>query len=164
MQHSNIFLPMTLQSLPAATAKIYGGQDFPDINGTVRFYNTLFDGIIIEAEIAGLPAADGNAHRFLGFHIHENGDCSDNFENTGNHFNPSSSQHPLHSGDLPPLLNNNGYAYTMFYDDFLSISGIIGRSVVIHSMRDDFSSQPSGDSGSKIACGVIAATAESAVF
>jgi len=61
----------------------------------------------------------------------------------------------MHAGDLVPLLNNNGYAYLTFYDNRFSINDINGKSIVIHSMRDDFTNQPAGDSGEKIGCGVI---------
>ena len=77
------------------------------------------------------------------------------FPNTGNHYNPGNVPHPEHAGDLLPLLSNNGYAWMSFYTGRIDIEDIIGRSVVIHSMRDDFTTQPSGNSGDKIACGVI---------
>lgn len=77
------------------------------------------------------------------------------FPNTGNHYNPDNVPHPEHVGDLPPLLSNNGYAWMSFYTGRVNLNDVIGRSVVIHSMRDDFTSQPSGNSGDKIGCGVI---------
>ena len=61
----------------------------------------------------------------------------------------------INGGDLPPLLGNNGYAWTAFFDKRFTIDEIIGKSIIIHNMRDDFTSQPSGDSGTKIGCGVI---------
>lgn len=157
MKYNNIYLQIVSRNLPDAMARMHGSKDFPNLNGTVKFYSTPFNGIIIEAELVGLPEAEKNitAPSFLGFHIHENGDCSDNFANTGSHYNPLNMPHPSHLGDLLPILNNNGYSYSMFYDDFLSIDKILGRSVVLHGMRDDFTSQPAGDSGPKIGCGVI---------
>ena len=77
------------------------------------------------------------------------------FPNTGNHYNPGNVPHPEHAGDLLPLLSNNGYAWMMFYTGRVNVEDIIGRSVVIHGMRDDFTTQPSGNSGDKIGCGVI---------
>lgn len=77
------------------------------------------------------------------------------FPNTGNHYNPDNVPHPEHAGDLPPLLSNNGYAWMSFYTGRVNLNDVIGRSLVIHSMRDDFTSQPSGNSGDKIGCGVI---------
>lgn len=52
-------------------------------------------------------------------------------------------------------MGNQGYAWTVFYDKRVTIQDIVGRSVVIHAMPDDFMTQPSGNSGAKIGCGVI---------
>ena len=90
-------------------------------------------------------------------HIHEYGDCSGSFERTGNHYNPSGQPHPGHAGDMVPLLGNAGYAWTAFYDKRFAIQDVIGKSVVIHSGADDFTTQPSGGSGTKIGCGEIRA-------
>ena len=54
-----------------------------------------------------------------------------------------------------PLMGNQGYAWLAFYDKRFSIPEILGRSVIIHAMPDDFRTQPSGDAGEKIGCGVI---------
>ena len=97
----------------------------------------------------------------MGFHIHENGNCSldENQELafTGNHYNPDTQLHPSHRGDLPPVLNCNGYAWQSFLTDAFRVEEIIGRSIVLHALPDDFKTQPSGDSGSKIGCGIISA-------
>ena len=79
--------------------------------------------------------------------IHENGDCTNNFQNTGGHFNPSGVNHPQHAGDLLPLFSNQGYAWIAFYDKRFTIPQILGKSVVVHQMSDDFHTQPSGNSG-----------------
>ena len=56
---------------------------------------------------------------------------------------------------MPPLFSNKGYAFMIFLTDRFKVDEIIGKTVIIHSMPDDFKTQPSGDSGMKIACGVI---------
>lgn len=141
---------------PAAAAWITGNAANPHLNGLVKFYQTSYGGILIEAEVFNLPNVTEDASsNFYGMHIHESGDCSGNFENTGNHYNPKGLEHPYHAGDLPPLLGNQGYAWTSFYDKRLRLEEIIGKSIVIHDMRDDFTSQPSGASGTKIGCGEI---------
>ena len=66
-----------------------------------------------------------------------------------------SMAHPMHSGDLPPLLSATGRAYMAVLTDRFSIGQIIGKTVVVHSRADDFQSQPAGNAGEKIACGVI---------
>ncbi len=156
MQYNNIFSLSILRNIPDARAIIYGGSEYPDLYGIVNFYTAKWEaGIIVEAEISGLPNTVDYSPRFIAMHIHESGDCSDNFMNTGMHYNPTGAVHPFHHGDLLPLLNSNGYAFTAFYDSFLNIDEIIGKSVIIHSNRDDFTSQPAGDSGGKIGCGII---------
>lgn len=142
--------------IPVAAAQITGSKAYPSITGTANFYHVPGQtGIFLEIEVHNLPPFPENAPSFLGLHIHENGDCSNNLQQTGSHYNPTNTMHPHHLGDLPPLLNNNGIAHMTVYDFYLSPADIINRSIIIHSQRDDFTSQPSGDSGDKIACGVI---------
>ena len=111
---------------------------------------------MIQVEVFYLPDQDLPNHSgFFGMHMHQNGDCQIPFDQTGDHFNPKALPHPEHAGDFPPLLSGHGYAWMAFYDTRLSIEDIMGRSIVIHGHKDDFSSQPSGMSGEKIGCGVI---------
>lgn len=140
------FLPLT------ATAMIKGNNEFPNLKGMVKFYQKK-DFVLVEADIKGLPQTNTG---FFGFHIHEGDNCQGaNFSNTGNHYNPKNTPHPSHAGDLPPLLRCNGGAFMTLATDRFNISDIIGRTVVIHKMPDDFNSQPSGNAGTKIACGKI---------
>ena len=90
-------------------------------------------------------------------HIHEGGACTgDGFADTGGHYNPAGADHPCHAGDLPPLFaTGGGRAELRVLTDRFSVREIIGRTVVIHSGPDDFTTQPAGNAGSKIACGVI---------
>ena len=144
---------------PQAAAWINGGSSNPQLSGLVKFYQTSYGGILVEAEVFGLPNInEQNSSDFYAMHIHENGDCSDNFTKTGGHFNPADKPHPEHAGDMPPLLGNQGYAWSAFYDKRFTIDEIIGKSVIIHSQPDDFTTQPAGNSGDKIGCGVIKRT------
>lgn len=77
------------------------------------------------------------------------------FSGTGSHYNPVERVHPKHAGDLPPLLECQGNAYLSIRTDRFSVSDVVGRTVVIHSDPDDFHSQPAGNAGMKIGCGVI---------
>lgn len=141
---------------PDAVAWIVGNTVNPQLSGLVKFYQTSYGGVLIEAEIFGLPNISlPDSSNFYAIHIHETGDCSDNFEKTGSHYNPSSQEHPYHAGDMPPLLAYHGYAFMVFYDRRFTIPEIMGRSVVIHEFPDDFTTQPSGNSGQKIGCGEI---------
>ena len=151
--HQFLFSSILTQTEPAATASIQGNADNPTLTGNVLFYHTPLNGILVSAEIQGLPAS--NPTGYFGMHIHEFGNCTLPFDQTGMHYNPTKQPHPIHAGDLPPLLSNDGYAWISFFDSRYTISDIIGKSVIIHGMRDDFTTQPSGDSGPKIGCGVI---------
>lgn len=150
------FVHLLEENRPQAMAWVRGGAADPRISGLVKFYDTPYGGVLIEAEIFNLPDIKtvGSAD-FYAFHIHEYGDCSQNFANVGEHYNPAQLPHPYHAGDMIPLLGNQGYAWTAFYDKRFQIREIIGRSVIIHAHRDDFTSQPSGDPGTMIACGEI---------
>lgn len=150
------FIRKLRENTPDASAYITGNSSNPGLSGLVKFYDTPYDGLLIEAELFGLPnVKTPQATDFYGMHIHENGDCTLPFDRTGNHYNPSGQPHPKHAGDLIPLFGNQGYAWTAFYNKRISLPEIIGKSVIIHSMPDDFTTQPSGNSGEKIGCGVI---------
>ncbi len=119
--------------------------------------------VIVSAEIAGLEA-----HKKYGFHIHQYGNCSENAQHTGGHFNPHGTKHGSpdskehHIGDLGNLVaNEHGVAS---YKKTLHICAwsIMGRSVLVHAKTDDGKSQPSGKSGPYISCGVIGRTAVTA--
>ena len=156
MEHKSYFLSLLSDGLPNAVAVIKGNPAHPDINGVVKFYALPEAGMLIAAEISDLPdGTNEDTPTFFAFHIHETGDCSGNFENTGTHYNPDYVPHPEHAGDLPPLFANDGYVWMVFYDSFLTLPMIVNRSVVIHRNPDDFTTQPSGNAGEKIACGVI---------
>lgn len=152
----NTFLESLQYYQPQAYTWVSGNAENPDLNGLIQFYDTAYGGTIIQAEIYGLPYENLlKPTGFYAMHIYEHGDCSGSFENAGMHFNPSGSAHPDHAGDFVPLFGNHGYAWVTFYDERLTIDEIIGRSLIIHANRDDFTTQPFGDSGKKIGCGVI---------
>lgn len=152
------FIPLLEQNYIRALAWITGNNSNPKLSGLVKFYETPYNGVLIEAEVFGLPDITSEySSNFYGFHIHETGDCTMPFDKTGTHFNPHNQPHPDHAGDLIPLLGNQGYAWCAFFDRRFSIDEIIGKSVIIHSQPDDFTTQPSGNSGTKIGCGVIRA-------
>lgn len=138
---------------PDAVAQIHGGMEAPQLSGCVHFYQES-GCVLIVAQISGLPMESETG--FFGFHIHEGDRCSGtDFSGTGSHYNPTDRLHPKHAGDLPPLLAYQGNVYWSIKTDRFSIKDIIGRTVVIHSDPDDFHSQPAGNAGKKIACGVI---------
>ncbi len=83
------------------------------------------------------------------------GNSSDEFADAKTHYNPQNCPHPYHAGDLPPLIENDGYSYMSVFINKFTVKDIIGKVVIIHEMPDDFTTQPSGNSGTKIACGEI---------
>lgn len=155
MENFNVlFASILSQREPDAVAWIKGNKENPNLSGQISFYRTLGNAILVAIEMFGLPDEE-NKTGFYGMHIHEYGNCRDDFEKTGGHYNPEKVAHPEHAGDLPSLISNHGYVWMAFYDQRLTIDEIIDKSVVIHKRRDDFTTQPSGDSGEKIGCGVI---------
>lgn len=152
------FLPV-LRRRPDALARISGSGDHPNLRGTVRFYQTD-RGVLVLAEVSGLPVSRGRCDDgFFAFHIHSGGSCTgdedDPFRDAQTHYNPQFCPHPAHAGDLPPLISNDGYACQAFLTDRFTVREIIGRTVIIHAGPDDFTSQPGGNAGAKIACGEI---------
>jgi len=145
--------------IPAAYAKIAGSSSNPDISGKVYFMKAQ-GGTIVAAEIWGVTDENGAPTQgFKGFHIHEGSACTGNaqdpFADAGMHYSVAKTEHPNHNGDLPPLLFSDGYAWMQVYTGRFQPDEIIGKTVIIHGMPDDFHTQPSGDSGMKIACGRI---------
>lgn len=128
--------------------------------GTVTFTKTD-DGVRVVATITNLPP-----NSMHGFHIHEYGDCSAiDATSAGGHFNPHDRPHggpttaERHVGDLGNLASNDlGIAELDYVDPKLSFSGsdsILGRGLVVHEQEDDLESQPVGNAGARIGCGVI---------
>lgn len=130
------------------------------VSGTVTF-TEVADGVQIHADITGLTP--GNH----GFHVHEFGDCSvADLSSAGAHFNPTKKPHAgpddaeRHVGDMGNVeAAASGKATLDYVDHQISLTNdqdsVIGRSVVVHAKADDLKTQPAGDSGARIACGVI---------
>lgn len=128
------------------------------IKGWVRFERVGRHKMKVRAEVTGLKP---NAK--LGFHVHEFGNCENKALSAGAHFNPCKKSHggpsdaEHHSGDLGNLKTDaTGKAV---YENIVKgkVYKLLGRSVVIHSKEDDLKTQPSGNSGNRLACGIIGA-------
>ena len=156
MNCNSNFLEILTNCYPDAYADICGGNDYPNICGRAYFYQFSVCGTLVKVEVGNLPLpSDSYFSAFYGMHIHENGNCTPPFDKTGDHFNPGSKPHPMHAGDMPALLGNKGYSISIFYTERFIVDEILGRSIIINRMPDDYMTQPSGNSGEKIACGVI---------
>lgn len=122
------------------------------LRGTVKFYSVP-GGTLLAVEVSGLPDNDSG---FFALHIHQGGSCAGKgFPETLGHYDPEGNAHPLHAGDLPPLLNMGGRAFLAVETDRFFVEEVVGRTAVLHGKTDDFRTQPSGNAGEKIACGVI---------
>lgn len=131
------------------TAKAYikGSKQYPKINGIVTF-KEMKNSVLVTAKINGLPQTNNSCTgRFFGFHIHDGTSCTgnsaDEFANAKSHLNPTNCPHPFHVGDLPPLIENNGYAYMSVLINKFNLKDIIGKVIIIHDSPDDFTTQPS---------------------
>lgn len=144
--------------LPDATAEIKGGNGYPNLNGIATFIQTD-EGVFVTVKVNGLPRGEICNSGIFALHIHEGESCTgneqDDFADAKNHYNPSNCPHPYHAGDLPPLIGNNGFAYMTFLTNRFTVDEIIDRAIIIHERYDDFTTQPSGNSGTKIGCGKI---------
>lgn len=148
-----------LTTCPQAIAIMEGNSAYSQIQGMVRFYQTK-QGVLVAAEIAGLPMSEERCnHPIFAFHIHSGSHCKgdehDPFSEAMSHYNPADCEHPFHAGDLPPLFGNCGYAFHVFLTDRFMLPEIIGKTLILHGKPDDFTTQPSGNAGEKIACGKI---------
>ena len=145
---------------PSATA-VLAPTKGNSVSGTVNF-TQKGEVVLVEAKISGLPA--NGTH---GFHIHEKGNCSAaDASSAGGHFNPSGSKHGgqvgavRHGGDLGNLrADANGFAQASIEVGGITLGtdpkSIIGRAVIVHAGPDDLKSQPAGNSGARVACGLI---------
>lgn len=145
--------------VPDATAYIKGSAKYPEVKGVAQMYQ-LPHGVLMVVEVMGLPTSTENCKEGIhALHIHEGKHCTGNatdpFADTGMHYNPKGCDHPFHAGDLPPLFENEGYAMTVFFTNRFHVSEVIGKTIIVHKNIDDFSTQPSGNAGEKIACGEI---------
>ncbi len=147
-----------------AVAKIKGGPLAPELTGYVYFWD-IPGGTQVLAAISGLPPyqpASGDQAPIgpHGFHLHEFGDCSvgdplNPFQAAGGHWNPDGQPHGNHVGDFPVLFSNRGRAEMSFFTERFQVADIVGKSVIIHQNPDDYRSQPAGNAGKRLGCGIV---------
>lgn len=145
----------TVNLAPASGSLVSGKLSATPMAGGVHF----------TGEIGGLVRNATHA-----IHVHEKGDCSAaDASSAGGHFNPTGQPHGRpdagahHAGDMPNITADaNGVARVNLHVQGISLGGaattdILGRALVVHAQPDDYATQPSGNSGARIACGVVTA-------
>jgi len=147
-----------------AFAQIIGSPLAPNLKGKALFRDVP-GGVEICVEVTGLPnyspkTASTPQIGPHGFHLHIVGNCevgnpNDPFQSAGGHFNPTKQLHGNHAGDFPVIFSNNGYFRMCFYTNKFSVFDILNKAVVIHQSPDDYQTEPAGNSGKRIGCGVI---------
>jgi len=167
-----IFFPIAAAAALTACAAVEpeGGAPMPLVNGggqsigTVRAWETA-GGVSFRIAASGLP------HGLHGVHVHAVGRCDPpDFASAGAHWNPAGKQHGMnnpagpHAGDLPNVeVAANGVLSATMTLPGASMASLLdadGAALVLHSAADDYKTDPSGNSGARIACAVIKPGAE----
>jgi Cu-Zn family superoxide dismutase len=148
---------------PGATAILESADD-PKLSGTVAFIQ-LADAVRIEINVAG--ADHPGPH---GIHLHENGKCEHDpagkhYTSAGGHFNPTAAPHACrestthHAGDFGNIeIQPDGTGHLVVVTSMLSLRGptsVIGKAIILHTGADDCKTQPTGNSGGRLACGLV---------
>ncbi|MFT4093491.1 MAG: superoxide dismutase family protein [Niabella sp.] len=146
-----------------ASANLMSTADSTQSLGTARFYKLDSTQIRLDVVIDDKARADSN----VAVHFHEHGDCGNKGDNTHGHWNPTKQQHgewgsvSYHLGDIGNiLLDANGHGTKSVTTDKWSIDSkadndILGKGIIVHGGTDDYKTQPTGNSGPRIGCGVI---------
>ncbi len=148
---------VTLSGAPASSTEPGTG-----VNGSLQL-SAVPEGVQMTGSITGLTASTEH-----GFHVHQTGDCNAaGFKSAGDHFNPTNAPHGAptsaahHLGDLPSIKSDaqgNATVSATVTGATLRDGGpqdLVGKALIVHAKRDDYTTQPSGDSGDRIGCGVI---------
>src|SRR5690625_1565770 len=147
------------QEEASATAEFVNAEG--EANGSASLTETA-NGVLIEVEVSGLPAG-----QWVAFHVHEEGVCDAEtaHESAGGHYNPADVEHGYlaesghHAGDMPnQYVGDDGVLRAQVFNSMVTLDGdnaIRDRALMVHAGEDDYQSQPSGDAGDRLACGVI---------
>ena len=153
-----VSLPRTVAAAdePTKAIAVLHSASGSEVKGTVTFTKSG-DVVKVVAEVSGLTPGKH------GFHVHEFGDCSaPDAASAGSHFNPTNDPHAghdaekRHMGDLGNLeADSSGKARLELTDKKMKLSAVLGKAVIVHEKADDLKTQPTGDAGGRVACGVI---------
>ncbi len=153
----------TVPMVEKAEAVLSGTYADTTLTGTAKFETEKSGKVKMKLEITVLAKAGKN----VAVHIHEHGDCSDNGKMAHGHWNPTNAQHgkwgsaSFHSGDIGNVkLDAKGNGTLTLETDLWTLGGkadknILGKAIIVHGGVDDFTTQPTGNAGSRIGCGVV---------
>lgn len=145
---------------PVSAAAVFESKEGSPTAGTVKFIQTQ-DEVLVAAVLSGLPPGKH------GIHLHQKGVCAaPDFASAGDHFNPTNQPHACppdkerHAGDLGNIeVDAEGNGRFELRTNLLTVdtgpSTVIGRAVILHDMEDDCATQPTGGSGTRLACAVV---------
>ena len=140
----------------ATLTSISGSQ----ARGSVHFQELADGSVDVEVKLTGVPPG---VH---GFHVHDKGDCADNGNAAGGHYNPMNMPHAgpdansRHAGDFGNVTaDEKGEVNTRFNTRSITVragsTSVVGHAVILHANPDDLTTQPTGNAGARIACGVV---------
>jgi Cu-Zn family superoxide dismutase len=154
---------MPVPTVSSAVAMITGTYPDTTVNGTATFETTADGKIKMKLELTVAAKANKN----IAVHLHEHGDCGDNGKASHGHWNPTNAQHgkwgsaSFHSGDIGNVkLDAKGRGTLTVTTDLWTLGGkpdknILGKAIIVHGGTDDYTTQPTGNAGSRIGCGLI---------
>lgn len=146
-----------------AEAKLSGTYADTTVDGTVKFDTDPSSKVVMILDIT-VPAKAGKS---IAVHIHEHGNCGDTAKLAHDHWNPTNAQHgkwgsaSFHAGDIGNIqLDAKGKGTLSLATDLWTLGGqpgksILGKSIIVHGGKDDYQTQPTGNAGTRIGCGVI---------
>lgn len=151
------------------TVSLLGAPEDSDFAGTLTITPEGSTGVRVVADVAGVDK-DGKH----GIHVHENGMCEHHpaaadakpFSTAGGHYNPTNTEHacpptdPRHAGDLGNIDISGGKGHLELSVANLSADQLNGKAIILHAGEDDCKTQPTGNSGDRLACGVVGGTSQ----